>query len=158
MDAVKQILQNVRYATVSTVDSSVLPWAAPVWYVFDDNMNIYWWSPINSVHSQNIYNHHEVFITIFDSSLPEGKGIGIYMKADASEVPAEDLEKVIRLYNTTTEIYKLEMSNCCGDAPTRVYMAIPKQLWLNDGETRNGFWVDIRKEIPFNDQEASLTL
>ena len=155
MEEILNILKYVRYATISTVDNSALPWASPVWYVIDDNMNIYWWSPIDSVHSQNIYNQHEIFVTIFDSSLPEGKGIGIYMRAEAKEVPVDELEKVIQIYNTSTEIYKLDMNNCSGDAPTRLYKATPHQLWLNDGETHDGYWIDIRKEVSFNNQSVS---
>ncbi|MCU0667354.1 MAG: pyridoxamine 5'-phosphate oxidase family protein [Patescibacteria group bacterium] len=155
MDSVKQILQNVRYATISTVDDSPLPWAAPVWYVFDNALNIYWWSPVESIHSQNILNNGNIYITIFDSTLPEGKGIGVYMKADATKLPAEETEDVIKIYNASTTIYKLNMNNCSGDAPTRLYKATPKQLWINDGETQNGFWVDIRKEIPFSKQIES---
>ena len=152
MEEIYKILKSVRYATISTVNKSALPWASPVWYVFDSNLNIYWWSPIDSVHSQNIDNQHEVFITIFDSTMPEGKGIGVYMKAKARELPTEDLERVIGMYNSSTEIYKLDMKNCSGNAPTRLYMATPNQLWLNDGVTKNSYWVDIRKEIPLEHQ------
>ncbi|MCA9342245.1 pyridoxamine 5'-phosphate oxidase family protein [Candidatus Saccharibacteria bacterium] len=47
-EVVRKILNSSRYATISTVDSDGNPWAAPVWYVRDENMNVYWWSPIES--------------------------------------------------------------------------------------------------------------
>ena len=47
-EVVRKILNSSRYATISTVDADGNLWAAPVWYVRDENMNVYWWSPIES--------------------------------------------------------------------------------------------------------------
>lgn len=94
-EKVKILLQTVRYATVSTVDKDGEPWAAPVWYVFDDDYNVHWWSPIDSQHSKNIAHDPNVYIAIFDSTAPEGDGFGLYMRAEAGVV-ADDEPSVIK--------------------------------------------------------------
>ena len=144
---VGEILATVRYVNVSTVDEKGQPWSAPVWYVFDQELNIYWWSSVHSQHSKNISQNSAVYLTIFDSTLPEGDGLGVYMRAKADEVPMRDLEKAMRLFNASTAAFKLDHLNCTAAAPTRMYKATPEQIWMNDGETKNGFYQDFRTEI-----------
>lgn len=141
-----QILSEIRYATISSVDSDGQPWAAPVWYVFD-NKNLYWWSPVESQHSRNIASNPNIYITIFNSTTPEGEGSGLYFRAEAKELHGEELDEVIQLYNASTEVFKLNRENCTGTAPTRLYMASIKQGWKNDGLERNGFYEDTRVEL-----------
>lgn len=144
--SIQNILATVRYATLSTVDDQGYPWAAPVWYVYDQE-KLYWWSPKTSQHQQNIQSNGKVFITIFDSSAPEGEGIGVYIRAAVEEVDANDLTRVIKLYNKFTNIFKLNAENCSGSAPTRIYKATPQEFWLNDGKEIDGYWQDFRKEV-----------
>lgn len=144
---VKNILSNVRYATLSTADESGKAWAAPVWYVFDDNNTLYWWSPINSQHSRNIERSCEVYITIFSSTAPEGEGLGLYIRAKAEQVPDEKLDEVIKRYNSATTKFKLNRENTTGNAPTRLYQATPTTIQVNDGTETNGFYQDIRLDV-----------
>lgn len=143
----QSILEKVRYCTVSTVDQDGKPWAAPVWYVSDENDTIYWWSPTTSQHSENIAKNSNVYLTIFDSSAPEGEGLGLYIRAEAHEVSEEDLEKAMELYNASTVQFKMSRQNCCAPAPTRMYKATPREMWMNDGLERDGFWQDVRTAV-----------
>jgi len=144
---VSSILRSVRYATVSTVDENGAPWAAPVWYVADNKDNIYWWSPADSQHSKNIALDSNIYITIFDSTAPEGEGIGLYLRAEAYEVDGSDLDLAINLYNKSTKLFKLNRENCTGNAPTRIYKATTSQQWINDGIEQDGFYIDKRVDI-----------
>jgi general stress protein 26 len=141
-----KLLSSSRYATLSTVDQSGDPWAAPVWFVHDDQ-NIYWWSPTDTVHSKNISLNGKVYITIFNSGASEGDGSGLYIRASADLVEDWDVDKIIDLYNTSTEIFKLDRKNCTGNAPTRLYKATPQKIWVNKGEEIDGFYSDFRETI-----------
>ncbi len=143
----KEILEKIRYATISSVDETGMPWAAPVWYVFDKNFDIYWWSPQGAQHSKNIASNPNVYITIFDSSAPEGEGVGLYLRAQANPLDEKYLDDAIELYNTSTKVFKLDQENCTDNAPTRVYKAITKEGWTNDGETKDGFYIDKRVKL-----------
>ena len=147
MDSASQnILETIRYATISTVDTDGKPWAAPVWYVCD-NDNIYWWSPIETQHSKNIIQNPEIYVTVFDSTAPEGEGSGLYFRADATELADDELDKAMEIYNNSTTIFKLDKNNCMGSAPTRMYKAVIKEAWKNDGIEREGYYVDKRVSL-----------
>jgi len=142
-----KILETIRYATVSTVDENGQPWAAPVWYVYDDK-NIYWWSPVDSQHSLNIANNPSIYITIFDSTLPEGKGLGLYMRANAQVVSGTGkIEQICDLYNQSTDVFKLSLENTSENAPTRLYIAEVTKTWVNSDSEVNAEYVDTREEI-----------
>jgi uncharacterized protein YhbP (UPF0306 family) len=143
-DKSNEILTKIRYATISTIDEAGKPWAAPVWYVFDEDYNIYWWSPTEAQHSRNISANPTVYVTIFDSTLPEGEGVGLYLRASAGEVSEAELNDAIERYNNSTKIFKLSRENCMGSAPTRIYKAVTKEGWTNDGVTKDGFYIDKR--------------
>ena len=144
---IKNILSAVRYATISTVDEQGKAWAAPVRYVFDEKNTLYWWSPINSQHSQNIERSGEVYITIFNSTAPEGEGLGLYIRANAKQVPNDKLDKIIELYNSTTTQFKLNRANTTSNAPTRLYQAELITIQINDGTETDGFYQDIRRNV-----------
>lgn len=146
-DKGKNILETIRYATISSVDKNGEPWAAPVWYVFDEDYNIYWWSPTEAQHSRNISTNPNIYVTIFDSTLPEGEGIGLYLRAQAGEISDDELDVAIERYNKSTSVFKLDRENCTGNAPTRMYKAVIKESWTNDGETKDGFYVDMRIKL-----------
>lgn len=146
-NSINDILSAVRYATISTKDDTGKVRAAPVWYVFDEQQMLYWWSPINSRHSQNIVRDSEVYITIFNSTAPEGEGSGLYIRSKAEQVPNELLDEVITRYNSTTTKFKLSRENTTGNAPTRLYRAIPTTIQINDATETDGFYQDIRRNV-----------
>ena len=145
-EKVEKLLQTIHYATISSVDSGGQPWAAPVWYVLDDN-HVYWWSPIEARHSKNIANNPKIYITIFDSTAPEGEGFGLYMRAEAGVLTDDELDSAIDLYNQSTKIFKLNRENCTGNAPTRIYKATVSQRWVNDSIEQDGFYTDQRTQV-----------
>lgn len=145
-EKVTTIFNTIRYATISTVDESGKAWAAPVWYVSDDQQTIYWWSPTATQHSKNIERSNDVYVTIFDSTAPEGEGLGLYIRAQATLVPDEKLDEVISLYNESTKIFKLNRENTSGNAPTRLYQATPDTIQINDGIESDGYYQDIRRD------------
>lgn len=146
-EKIKTLLQSIRYATISTIDKTGAAWAAPVWYVFDEDHNIYWWSPTEAQHSKNIIDNPDVYITIFDSTTPEGDGFGLYMRAEAGVLTDDELDSAISLYNQSTTIFKLDPENCTGNAPTRIYKATVTQRWVNDGVEQDGFYIDKRVQV-----------
>jgi nitroimidazol reductase NimA-like FMN-containing flavoprotein (pyridoxamine 5'-phosphate oxidase superfamily) len=82
---IKKFLNDNLYLTLATVCRSGRPWSTPLFFAYDNNY-IYWWSPKDAVHSQNIARDENVFITIFDSHVPEGEGSGLYLDCAAQEL------------------------------------------------------------------------
>lgn len=143
----KEILATVLYATIATASKAGKPWNSPVAGFWDDNYNLYWFSDKDSTHSKNIRDNEDVFIVVYDSTMPEGTGEGVYIEATAYEVtdPSE-IEQVVDLQKGDM---RCEADQVSGDAIHRFYKAAPKNVWVNDDEKdENGNYIkDIRVEV-----------
>lgn len=143
----KEILSTVLYATIATASKAGKPWNSPVAGFWDDDYNLYWFSDKESVHSRNIRENEDVFIVVYDSTMPEGTGEGVYIEATAYEVTEpEEIEQVVGLQKGDM---RCEADQVSGDTIHRFYKAVPKNAWVNDDEKdSNGNYVkDIRVEI-----------
>jgi uncharacterized protein YhbP (UPF0306 family) len=67
---VRQVIERNRYLTLATCDAQN-PWAAPLEYVSDDHLNLYFFSPEHAAHSTHIASHPVVAVAIFDAVQPE---------------------------------------------------------------------------------------
>ena len=130
-DACK-IIFSILYCTLSTCSQEGFPWASPVFFVYDNDLNIYWSSAVISQHSQNIYsNCGRVAIAIYDSSVSEGTCGGVYFSGTASELHPDSFEQIFELmqqragkqFNRTLKDYQ-------GDSPRRIYQFQPNQAWI----------------------------
>lgn len=69
---VRELIKRNRYLSLATTDGKV-PWIAPLEYLSDDELNLYYFSPEGAVHSQHLNDHEQVAVTIFDAVQPEYK-------------------------------------------------------------------------------------
>lgn len=144
----KSIISKILYITIATATKSGTPWNSPVYSAYDDNYNFYWASDQNGQHSKNIRENSKIFIVIYDSTVPEGTGEGVYIQANAYELT--DTDEIIRALKCLDKrVSKKPHSSdqFLGKMPRRVYKAVPEKFWLNgDGEI-NGNYIDIRHEV-----------
>lgn len=119
-------------------------------HVYDKDLNIYWFSDKEGVHSQNVRENEDVFIVIYDSTVPEGDGEGVYFEAKAYELTdPEEINSVRRIKKG--EKFAGDADDFLGDAVRRVYKAVPQRVWMNDAEIDNGKFIrDFRVEIPLD--------
>ena len=150
-DRAKNILQNIIYATVATSDKNGQPWNSPVRYVHDDNLNIYWFSDKEGQHSKNVRENENVFIVIYDSTVPEGNGDGLYIQAKAYEV-VDPKEVLLARQIKKGEGKEGVVDDFLGNSIRRVYKAVPEQMWVNAAEIKDGMFIrDYRLEVPLED-------
>lgn len=120
----QNILKKIAYINIATVNKDGSPWNTPVAAHHDEHLHFFWGSNVNNVHSQNIKRDGRVFVTMYDSTVPEGTGEGLYMTGIAKEV-----------------------SRVNPDVST--YEFIPERVWIND-EAKNldgTYKHDIRVEL-----------
>lgn len=118
-------------------------------YVHDSDLNIYWFSDKQSQHSRNIREHKNVFIVIYDSTVPEGKGNGLYIEAQAFEIAdPQEIMHARRLKKGTDDHRGAD--EFLGEAVRRVYKAVPQRAWVNSAEidAQGKFIRDFRIEVP----------
>jgi len=144
----KEILETIKYATLATVTPDGKPWNSPVASVIDDDLNVYWFSDKEGQHAKNVRANGEVFIVIYDSTVPEGQGEGVYIQAKAYELnDSEEVRAARRIKKGPTADDKPD--EFLGNGVRRVYKGVPQKAWMNDvvmdGKT---FIKDIRVEVP----------
>jgi len=143
----KAILNEIIYANVATSDKNGQPWNSPVRHVYDENLNIYWFSDKESQHSKNVRENENVFIVIYDSTVPEGEGEGVYIQAKAHEVTDPD-EITFARHIKKGQNYNRPADDFLGNAVRRVYKAVPQKVWMNDAEIEDGIFIrDYRVDI-----------
>ncbi len=144
----KEIIEKILYITIATVDENGQPWNTPVYSAFDENYNFYWASDKNGQHSKNIRTNNKIFLVIYDSTVPESKGEGVYILAKANEL--EDLGDIKRGLSYLDERVKKkphDSKHFTGNYPRRVYKAIPEKFWRNADGKVSGNYIDIRQEV-----------
>jgi len=147
----RKIIEKILYITIATVSKDGKPWNSPVYSAFDENYNFYWASWKENQHSKNIRENNNVFIVVYDSTVPEGTGEGVYIQAKAYEL---DDEKEIKLalgyldgrVNKRKDSKK-RIAQFQGDKPRRIYKAVPDKVWVNGEGDINGEYIDMRMEV-----------
>lgn len=142
----KEILAKIQYATVATVTPDGKPWNSPVAHEIDEQYNIYWFSDKENQHSKNVRENPYAFIVIYDSTVPEGEGEGVYIEADVQEL--NDADDINQIRNAKKGKVVDDAQEFLGDAIRRCYKATPKRMWMNDAEEKDGVFLrDYRVEI-----------
>jgi hypothetical protein len=157
-----EILNQITYVTVATVGEGGQPWNSPVYSAFDEELNIYWTSDKNGQHSQNIRANGKAFLVVYDSTVPEGEGEGIYNLATTQELTGPN---EIRATRTTTQgrkgqsISEDEHTYFSDEAIRRVYKAVPQHIWMNSDQkdAAGRFMRDIRVELSIEEIKRELS-
>lgn len=144
----RQIISKILYITLATVDKDGQPWNSPLYSAFDKDYNFYWASWKENNHSKNILENNNVFIVIYDSTVPEGTGRGVYIRAKAYEVSdLKELASALYLMYSRKSKSPRKILEFLKGYPRRVYKAVPEKVWLNGGADINGNYIDVRKEV-----------
>lgn len=93
-DLIKQYLADNKHMQLATV-SGEQPWICTVYFVADDDFNLYWMSARERQHSVEITNGSKVAVTVVrDTECKQA----LQIIGEAREVPDDDLERAHKLY------------------------------------------------------------
>ena len=146
----KEIISRILYITIATCSKDGVPWNSPVYSAYDDHYNFYWASWVENKHSKNIAENEKVFFVIYDSTVPEGTGEGVYVQAKAEILTdVKEIEYTLSLLYTRkgADPQKRNPQEFLGDHPRRVYKAVPEKVWMNAEGDIDGEYVDKRVEV-----------
>ena len=148
----RAIVQKLLYVTIATVSPEGEPGNSPVYSNYDNDANFYWSSSPLSQHSRNIESNGRVFLAIYDSSVPEGAGEGVYVEATATALvdSAEIDEAKTSLARRVGKKIGAETDRLLQAGFQRIYRATPRRVWVNGFEVdESGRYLrDIRVEVP----------
>src|SRR5258706_16403585 len=150
-----EILERINYATIATATKLGKPWNSPVYAVHDAELNIYWFSDRENQHSQNVRENENVFIVIYDSTVPIGEGEGLYLEAKAQELgDPEEIRLALGLKDGSS---RDTADDFMDGAIRRAYKAVPQRAWTNDSESLSGKFVrDYRVEVSLSELRSLL--
>lgn len=146
----KNIIEKIIYINIATSSKDGVPWNTPVYSAYDNDYNFFWASDQNGQHSKNIRENNQVFLTIYDSTVPEGTGEGVYIQGKAYELSDEqEIKKVLTILyrRKNQDPEKRKPSEFLGDYPRRVYKAVAEKVWVNGEGEVNGNYIDTRVEV-----------
>lgn len=144
----KEIISKIIYITIATVDRDRQPWNSPVYSAYDETYNFFWTSWKENIHSQNIRENNKVFLVIYDSTVPEGTGEGVYIKAKAYELTdKEEIKRALKYLYERKNKNPRRAEEFLENYPRRVYKAVPERVWMNAEGEIDGNYVDKRIEV-----------
>jgi general stress protein 26 len=144
----KAIIQEIRYLTIASVTPEGKPWNSPVFGGFDQDYNFYFGTHKNSQKAKNVAANNNVFVAIYNSTLPPGTGKGVYIQGVATLLT--DIDEIKRVYNLLKarhDNHFWEFEALDGTGPINLYKIAPLQAWMNDDGREDGFYVDIRTAV-----------
>lgn len=144
----KEIIHDIDYITIASVTKDGLPWNSPVFSAFDDDYNFYWGTNKDSQKARNIESNPNVFLVIYDSTVPAGEGEGVYIQATSTQLTdPQEIADAHRLLQGRRPVPYWKLEQVQGDAPVRLYKAVPQRVWMNEDGEKDGHYVDIRTDI-----------
>lgn len=151
-----EIIKSINYATLATVTPEGQPWNSPVYYNWDSRLNIYWVSDKEGQHSKNVDANGRVFIVIYDSTVKEGDGEGVYIQARVTQVTEPEEILAVRRIKKGSH-FEQSPDSFLSDSIRYMYKAVPEKVWLNDAEITNGVFIrDFKVEIDLSKLEEDL--
>lgn len=149
----KKIIEENIYLTLATSSKDGNPWVSPLFFAYDENYTFFWVSGKDALHSKLIRENSKVAIVIFDSTVSEGKGDGVYFKAIVEELNQEkEIRKAVEILNkrSTNNEFKIKsIDRLVNDQGiSKLYKCTPKKIYkLTEGKFINGQYIDERVEI-----------
>jgi hypothetical protein len=143
-----EVIKKIEYLNIASITPDGMPWNSPVYTVYDQDLNFHWLSWKENQHSLNVANNPNVFVTLYDSTVPCSTGFGVYMKGKVQVVtnPIHLAKCLITFYNRRNRSPR-DVKEFLTSYPRRLYMFTPEQIWVNgDGEI-NGNFIDVRTEL-----------
>jgi uncharacterized protein YhbP (UPF0306 family) len=152
-----EIIKKIEYLNVSSITPEGLPWGSPVYTVYDKDVHFYWLSYKKNQHSINVLNNPNVFVTLYDSTVPCSTGVGVYLKGTVKMItdPIHLAKCLITFYNRRNRKPR-DIKEFLTNYPRRLFMFTPDKAWLNGDGDINGNYIDIRTEIDIDEIKKGL--
>jgi hypothetical protein len=142
---VTQIAQTFLEAhstlALATVNADGTPEVAPVFYISDERLNLYWLSTTSSRHSVNLAAQPRVAATVYPTVWQWNEIVGLQIEGEASIIGDERIrEHILTRY---LRKFQLPPSFDAAIAATTLYVLRPSWLRWVDNSVKFGHKVEI---------------
>lgn len=153
-DTILKCLAQTEYMCLATQDIHGA-WVSPVYYAWDDALNLYFISMPDARHMQAIAKHKQISVAIYNTTQnTQGDVIGLQLSGDAHLVTDEnDIRHAFEVYfkralGRTDIMYGDKIDTPYAYNPAWQFVKFtPQQIWLFDSK----HYGDHRQEITLSD-------
>jgi len=129
------------------------PEVAPLFFVSDDDLNLYWISDPDSRHSRNITDWNDVAVTIFVPTWDWAGIKGVQIEGDVMALQGEgERRRVLALYRAKFPFVDERFAGLIEDSV--LYMLRPRWLRWLDNARRFGYKQDFTLTAPEPDADS----
>ena len=99
-NSIISILKENKLLNLATIDKkSKQPYSCCVYYIFDNDLNIYFWTTTDSDHAKNIKKNKKVSVSIANSNQEFGSMLrGVQIHGTARTLSTKELSRPARMY------------------------------------------------------------
>ena len=143
-----EIINKIEYLNISSITPDGKPWGSPVYTVADNELNFYWLSWKENQHSLNVKNNPNIFVTLYDSTVPCSTGVGVYFEGTAKQITNPiTLGKCLITFYRKRNRKPRDIKEFLSKYPRRLFMFTPTKGWMNGDSEISGNYIDIKTEI-----------
>jgi len=154
----EKILSENIYCCIATTSKAGSPWNTPVFYSYDQKLNLYWASAIDSMHSQNLKENPSAFIVIYNSSAAPRTATALYLQGQVNTVADHHLDEIVQRHFKRVNEDSLFTGDYYRDSsPERLYQFNTQKAWiLGKPMNKERHSIDTRKELCINELKSLL--
>lgn len=98
-EVIRAFLETQSTLALATVNDEGLPQLAPLFFVADDQLNLYWLSAAQSRHSVNLTAHQKVSATVYPSVWQWNDIVGVQIEGEAEAISDDRMrEQILNLF------------------------------------------------------------
>lgn len=143
----KEIIDENLYLTLATMGDAGV-WASPLYYCTDRDYNFYFISQLSSLHTQNLLKNPDVSFAIYNSTAPEGKGVGVQGAGKVRLLKSlESIREGLKYYSTS--FIECKPGDFSEGSPYRLFALEPTSMFVTDPDSE----LDARAEVSFRLEE-----
>lgn len=138
---IKEYLKEAKMMQLAT-SSDNQPWVCNVWFAYDADLNIYWFSSTTRRHSKEVEKNNKVAGAIVLPQTPDDPPRGLQFQGKAEILTkVEDIEKAISVYQDRI-FPKEDILDLMGDSekPHSFYKITPTKFILFDAVNFGDNW------------------
>ncbi len=123
------------HMTIATC-STGQPWAAVVFFAFDDDLNLYFLSDRNTRHARELSRSSKVAVTINKEWTEPAPVRGLQIEGEAQQVKPMQIPSAFAVYLKrfpgTKDFISSDKEFLKKAFTTRIYQVVPKRIWFLD--------------------------
>jgi uncharacterized protein YhbP (UPF0306 family) len=99
LQLIQAFLDTQSTMALATINTNGQPQVAPIFYVADERLNLYWLSSPNSRHSTNLVLNPKVAATVYPSVWQWNEIVGLQIEGEARPIGDERIrEQILTIY------------------------------------------------------------